>query len=143
MNLAHYFSTLRTDAKLSLREVAQKSRPKLDASVIWKIENGRSVKAKTLGQALRALGLHDTDEAYSKAFALWSTAQAQTLPHATVDHALTKIRRANKRAFDLALERIAAALQRTPEEDWPAMIEAVENPAALKLWLESTRLARK
>ena len=82
MTLARYFIRLRSNAGMSLRAVGAKCKPKLDAVTVWKVENARPIKAKTLAQILHAIGLTERDEEYLKAFAYWSTEQAQTLSHA-------------------------------------------------------------
>lgn len=143
MKLAKFFVSLRTDRDLTLRDIAKKSKPKIDHTTLWKIENGKPVRASTLGNALRAIGLSEKDDAYVEAFALWSTEQAGTLPVTTVDRSIEKVKRGNQRAFDKAIDRAAAALQAMPEEDWPLVLEALERPEALKLWIQSTQLARK
>lgn len=143
MTLARFFIKLRSDAGLSLRAVAMKSKPRLDPTTLWKIENGKPVRAVTLGQALRAIGLKEKDDAYVEAFSLWSMEQSQTLTLEAVDRGLSRARGANAKAFQAIIDKIATALRKMPEGDWPAVLEAAEHPAALKLWLESARLARK
>jgi hypothetical protein len=137
MTLARFFLRLRNDARMSQRDVGRASRPRLDATAVWKIENGRPVRAATLAQALRAVGLKEADADYVQAFALWSTEQAGTLPLATVDRGIDRVRTANGRAFNDALNRAAAALQAMPETDWPIALAALEQPAALKLLFQA------
>lgn len=143
MTLARFFIKLRTDAGMSQRDVGRRSKPRLDGSTLWKIENARPVRAKTLGQALRAMGLQEKDNTYLEAFSLWSTEQAQTLPREAIDLGLSRVRRSNDRAFETVVDRAATALRKMPETDWPFIIEALEHPEGLKLWVQSMRLARK
>jgi hypothetical protein len=143
MTLARFFIKLRNDAGLSLRDAARKARPKLDPSTLWKIENARPVRAATLGQALRALGLQENDDDYVRALSLWSMEQSQTLGLDAVDRDLSRARSANGRAFNQTLARAAAALRKIPEADWPIIVEALEHADALKLWVQSARLVQK
>ena len=139
MTLARFFLKLRTNSGLSLRDVGKRAKPSLDASTILKIDAGRPVRAKTLGQALRAIGLTEMDDSYIEAFALWSTEQAATLPFAAVDRSIARSRAGNQKAFDATLQRVAAALNKMPETDWPIMEEALNHPSALKLWMQSRK----
>ena len=92
MTLAKYFDRLRNESGLSLREIGQKARPKLNPTTLWKICQGRPVKADTLGVAMRALGYTERDQTYLEAFALWSTGKAKNLPHEAVGKSLAALR---------------------------------------------------
>jgi hypothetical protein len=69
MTLAQHFRALRAERKLSLRDVGK--RAKLNQVTIWKIENSCTVRANTLGRALRALGLREEHGDFILAFTLW------------------------------------------------------------------------
>lgn len=142
MTLARYFDRLRHESGLSLRAIGARARPKLDAATIWKIANGRPVKAATLGTALRALGYSERDPTYIEAFALWSTDRSGNLPLEAVGAGMDAARKKNNKEFSLTLDRLANALRNMPEEDWPILIEAAQRPTALKLWLQSTKADR-
>ena len=139
MTLARFFSKLRSEAGLSLRAVGLRAKPKMDATTLWKIESGRPVRAKTLGQALHAVGLTEAYPAYVKAFALWSTEQAKTLPMDRINLGIASVRRINNRALDAALKRACKALVAMPDTDWPIVLDAIEQPAALKLWMQARK----
>lgn len=139
MTLARFFTKLRTDSGLSLRALAAKTRPRVDPTVLWKIEKGKPVRAKTLGVALHALGLNEIDGAYIEAFALWSTEQAATLSHGVVLSSGSRVRKSNNREFDRLLDEAATALRQIPETDRPLVIEALRHPEALCLWVKSRK----
>lgn len=139
MTLSRLFSKLRHNAGMSLREVGKRARPRIDATTILKIEKGRPVRAQTLASALRALGLQEKDEAYVEAFALWSMEQAGTLTLESVDRGIARAKSANNRAFQRVVDRVVVALRKMPETDWPAILEALDHPEALKLWLQSRK----
>ena len=142
MTLARYFNRLRHESGLSLRAIAAKARPKLDPATIWKIVHGKPIKAETLGVALRALGYTERDQTYIEAFSLWSTEKSGNLPLETVGAGMAAARKKNGQEFTRTLNRLAVALRAMPETDWPILIEAAQRPAALKLWLQSTKADR-
>ena len=139
MTLARFFIGLRTKAGLSLRAVGQRSKPKLDPATLWKIENSRKVRAKTLSQALHALDITEKDAAFVEAFALWSTEQAQTLPFAAMDGGIERVKASGNREFDKLVAAAAAALRKVADADRPLIIEALKHPAALALWVRSRK----
>lgn len=140
MTLAQFFTKRMTDAKMSLRDIAK--RAKVDPSTPWKITNGRPVRAATLGRLLRALGLKETDDAYTEAFALWSTEQSQ-IPEQAMKLATTKSRTKHFRATEDFLIEVVARAKKVTEGDRAIVLEALDRIDGLKLWMESTRLARK
>jgi hypothetical protein len=142
MTLARFFAKLRHDAGMSLRAVASRTKPRMDPSTVLKIEKGRKVKAATLGQALRAMGLKENDGAFLEAFALWSSEQSQ-IPVEIVERANGKSRGKNAREIESFLVDVVAIAKKVPETDRPLFLEAIAQPEALKLWLQSTRLAQK
>ena len=139
MTLARYFIRLRSNAGMSLRAVAAKCRPKVDAVTVWKVENNRPVRARTLAQILHGIGLTERDEEYLKAFAYWSTEQAQTLSHARVEPSLAKAKKSTASEFDRHLAKCAEALRQVPDRDRPLIVEALRHPAALVLWMQSRK----
>ena len=139
MTLARYFIGLRSKSGMSLREAAAKCKPKIDPVTIWKIEHDRPVRAKTLAQILHAIGLTERDEEYLKAFAYWSTEQAQTLSHARVEPSIAKAKRTTASEFDRHLAKCAEALRQVPDRDRPIIVEALNHPAALVLWMQSRK----
>lgn len=144
MTLARYFASLRNDSGLSLRALASRSKEITSFSSLSKIERGVPIRAKTLGLALRTLGFSERDPQYIQAFALWSTEQAKTLPHAVVDQGINRVRTGQDRSMARILHRAETALRAMPETDRDAAVRALEHPEALKLWLASAAaLSRK
>ena len=139
MTLARYFIRLRSNASMSLREVGAKCKPKLDAVTVWKVENSRPVRARTLAQILHGIGLTERDKEYLKAFAYWSTEQAQTLSHARVEPSIAKAKKSTASEFDRHLAKCALALRQVPDRDRPLIVEALSHPAALVLWMQSRK----
>lgn len=137
--LAHYFAKLRADADLSYEDVAKKCKGTISRHVVWKLENGKPVKADTLGTILRGLGLRQTDRAYLEAFALWSAEQSHTLPSPDLEAAMKRMRQTDDRQFNEFAREVLTLASQAPASDRKAILEALGNLPALKLWLASRR----
>lgn len=141
--LAKYFADLRAAAELSYSDVAKKCRSgksKLSRHVVWKLENGKPIKASTLAIILnRGLGIPEHDEAYTEAFALWSASQAKTTSAPALRQAMARVKRVSDKAFTAFAGDVLALLRDLPPSDRPAILEALRAIPALKLWLASRK----
>lgn len=138
MTLARYFTALRNNAGLSLRALSAKVRPKVNATTVWKLEHGRPVKAVTLGQVLRAMGLEESDPEYVKAFVLWSAEQSQTIPAETIERRSRKTN-AEAREFVALMRKVTILMRDIPPASWPAVLEALRDHESLTLWIKSRK----
>lgn len=141
--LAKHFAALRAEAEYSYADVAQRCRTgkkTFSRHVVWKVENGKPIKADTLAVILRrGLGIPENDEAYIEAFALWSAEQSKSMSAPTMRHAIEGIRLrgdAKTKAFAAAALEL---LVRVPDDDRSAVLEALQAVPALKLWLASRK----
>ena len=141
--LAKYFADLRATAELSYSEVAAKckaGKKTLSRHVVWKLENGKPIKADTLGLILhKGLGIPKDDEAYTQAFALWSSEQAKTMNAPDLRHAIEGLQIKGNTQFKAFAHEVVMLAARVPEEDRPAVLEALRTVPALKLWLASRK----
>jgi transcriptional regulator with XRE-family HTH domain len=141
--LAKYFADLRATAELSYSEVAAKCKvgsKKLSRHVIWKIENGKPIKADTLAIVLKkGLGIPEDDEAYIEAFAHWSAAQSKTSTAPDVQKAIAALQLKGNAHFKAFAVELVSLASKVADEDLPAVLEALRHVPALKLWLQSRK----
>ena len=141
--LAKYFADLRAAADLSYSEVAKKCRigkKTLSRHVVWKIENGKPVKADTLALVLhRGLGIPRDDEVYLEAIALWSAGQSKTATAPDLRATMARMKLGNDKAFAAFAKDVLAVLADVPAGDRSACLEALRALPALKLWLASRK----
>lgn len=142
MTLARYFLKLCSEKDVTnLREISR--RAKVDPTTPWRIKEGRSVRAPTLGKVLRALGYTPADAEYKQAFAYWGAEMLGGAGQQAVNAGLGKAGKTLDAATTRMLEHFTAALQDIPKRDWPTLQRALVRPAALVLWLKSTQELQK
>jgi len=137
--LAKYFADLRAAADLSYSEVAAKCGG-LSRHVVWKLENGKPIKAVTLGVILnKGLGIPKDSKTYAEAFALWSAGMAHTNTGPDVTATLGRLKLGSDKQFQAFAASVVDLLRDVPASDRPKVLEALGAIPALKLWLLSRK----
>lgn len=139
-DLADMFAKLRETRGLSQAEVARRS--SVDKSTVWKLEQGRSIRAPTLRQiCMDGLGLGDESSEYKRLLALW------TMEQGNVQFDLRSIGRAKhsrQRELDRLADDVAAILDELPVGERKAIVRALADPGARRVLLVvAEELAKK
>jgi transcriptional regulator with XRE-family HTH domain len=140
MTLTRYLLQLFAEKKVNAAEVAR--RTGLNPATFTHIKRGNRPTAENLVKILSALGYAQRDHQYLEAMSLWMASNASKLDTSKLALRLSSAESSRDKTAAKLLEQIAKLIEGLHAEDRANLLDAVRNPEAIRLWLESARALR-
>lgn len=122
--LAEYFFELRSHREYSLEDIA--SRAGCHKTLVWKVENSKSVNADSLKNiALSGLGLSTDSKEYRKLVSLWVVAQGLMDVPPAVHTEIGRVAKSKNRTIQKIIAKLIPALDRMSKFEAESLVQAL------------------
>lgn len=141
MTLTRYLSQLMKEKGMRAAHVAKEA--KLSPATLSLIKGGHRPNAETLTKILAALGYTQRDHQYLEAMSLWTVDNNSQIDTSKLALRISSAENTRDKSATKLIEQIVKVVQQMGAEDRANLLEAVRNPDAIRLWLESVAAMRK